>query len=227
MPNLKKLYQRKVKQNSGKHSSDGSSTSFLIPLLLFILVIGVTIFLATIDLQPYINRIFQEQEQNCFLNVYLMKGTGKVIISGEEVGETPVENYKVACKKQDIRIEKISNQEDFYIDYDRSVDFPKDSQVTLELDLGPSEMSSQFIKYIKSVSNNSSSVSITSKQEDVSVSLDGTFYGITPTYIENITADNHVIELEKEGYVNLPIEFKINENENIDIETNLMTKPIQ
>lgn len=131
------------------------------------------------------------------------------------------------------------NNEGFYIDFEKTLNFEKDVDVIIGYDLGPSPLFSEghVLTAKRTFTKGQNPVlDIVSEIKDIDVKIDGVQVGKTPLHtIPMDISSTHILSFSKNGYDPLEIEiFPTEQTErdklkdlNLILEINLFAKPIE
>lgn len=171
------------------------------------------------------NLIFQK-EGTCYLNVNLQKGNGSVEVDGEFAGTAPLQLYNLSCDAHTIKIKKEGSTEDFYYIYEKTHTFTEDSILTIDANLGPSDIASEIVLYNEEKFDGTS-IYIFSSPDGATITLDSSPYGVAPRYLEYIASGEHTIVLSSDGYKTVDLKINLSDNRKVTVNVDMMAIPIE
>lgn len=177
------------------------------------------------------------------LKVKAFSGELEVFVDGNSAGVTSdqesfLEVYPIEPGEHNIKIVR-PNNDGFYSEFERNINFEKDVDVVIGYDLGPSSLFSEghILTAKKSFTKGvEPTLDILSTVDDVDVKLDGRDIGKTPLRSIPIGIDStHILTFSKKGFDTLEIEILPTEQSERDklkdvelsLEVNLFAKPVE
>lgn len=177
----------------------------------FILPIIVIALIALAILSPWsqaldfiLNKLHLSSSTPASISVTSKVGQMKVFLNNEEVGTTPFEKDDLKSGSYNVRLEKVTESPEFYTKFERAIEVESGTQIVINWELGPSdEFSSGEIFFFKKQleENSGSTVSVIVNPEDSKVYFDNAIQEGSPIMVQNVTAGEHTIKVEKDGYI--------------------------
>jgi hypothetical protein len=178
------------------------------------------------------------------LQVSSLAGEIEIFIDDESQGTVGPEGSPFIIEdvkpgKRLLKLERVSENQDAYIKFERLIEFFNEVDVVIAYELGPNEDFSEgsFISAFKNVVNrDSTKLNIYTEPSEVRINLDGRYIGESP--IEGVDLDLagvHELKLDKKGYEPQTISLLPEDEENrsklkgfdINVEANLFLIPIR
>ncbi len=157
-------------------------------------------------------------------------GQVKVFLNDEELGETPLEKNDLKPGKYKIRLEKITDQPEFYAKFDRTVEVEEGTRVVIDWEIGPSEEFSSgeiyFFKERLTTTNQDSTVSIISYPDESKVYFDAAIQEGDPILINGVKEGNHKIKVSKDGYIEEELDVVCKSGYDLFVEVRLFPVPV-
>jgi hypothetical protein len=178
------------------------------------------------------------------LQVSSLAGEVEIFVDNESRGTVGPEGSPFLIEdvepgKRLIRLERVSDHSEAYINFERLIEFYKGTDVVVAYELGPNEEFSEgnLISAFKNVVNgDKAKLNVYTKPEKVRVTLDGSFIGETPIEAKDLDLNGvHKLKLEKTGYEPQEISLLPEEEEgranlkgfDLNVEANLFLIPIR
>lgn len=185
----------------------------------------------------------ESREQFSGLKLKSFSGELELFLDGESAGtvgdqESFLEVFPVSPGEHTVKITRPENN-GFYTEFERTLNFEKEVDVVIGYDLGPSLLFSEghVLTAKKSYTKGQNPVlDITSMIDDVDVKIDGADMGKTPLRSIPMGIDTtHVLHFSKPGFDPLEIEIFPTEQSERDklkdiiltLEVNLFAKPVE
>lgn len=185
----------------------------------------------------------ESREKLSGLKVKSFSGDIEVLVDGKSVGTANEEGafleiFPITPGEHMVKLTRPDN-EGFYTELERKLNFEKEVDVVIGYDLGPSSIFSEghVLTARKSYTKGQNpTLDIISSLEDINVKIDGRDVGKTPLRSIPMTIDTtHVLNFSKDGFSTLEIEIFPTEQEERDklkdivltLEVNLFAKPIE
>lgn len=132
--------------------------------------------------------------------------------------------------KYKIRLEKITDQPEFYSKFERTIEVEDGTQVVINWEIGPSEEFSSgeiyFFKERLTTTDKNSTVSIISYPNDAKVYFDGAIQEGDPILINGVKEGNHKVKISKDGYIEEEIDVVCKSGYDLFVEVRLFPVPI-
>lgn len=124
-----------------------------------------------------------------------------VFLNGEKIGTTPL----CKCEGEDTLNEgeyelTIKPLEGNYEDFSTKVKLPRGIRTIVDRTFLPNDGSSVYILSLDKISETKPQMLVVSIPEGALISIDGSPQGITPYFASTLPAEEHDIELQKDGY---------------------------
>ena len=184
-------------------------------LLLFVALGGIA-YGVTIGMQEIL-----ETKKGSAITASVEYGKGNVFLNGESLGETPLEKVKIKPGTHLIEIKDSQNEN---ITYSKELKFNPGIETTIFRDLGVSEMFSSGKNFW--MENDKTSLTVISQPSGATVYVDGSEMGKTPLALDDLTAGNYALEVNKKGYEGQAAAIEVKNGYNLTVSAKLFPIPI-
>ena len=203
----------------------------LIPLLIITALIVLAVIAPWQNIKDLIMRTAGiSHSSQASISITSKVGQAKVFLNEKDYGETPFEKNDLKPGKYKIRLEKVSNQVDFYNTFERTIEVEKGTQVVIDWEIGPSEEFSSgeiyFFKERLTTTEANSTVSIMSYPEDANIHFDGARQVGTPIVINDVKEGGHKIKTSKDGYIEEELDVVCKSGYDLFVEVRLFPVPV-
>lgn len=194
-------------------------------LYTFLIIIGV-IGLAIFQPWKYLGQLPILGPKSA-LTVNTTSGKADVYLDDRKVGETPYSAENLNPGDYELRLERVSENSEFYEPISRQIHLEADTRTLVEAEIGPSLQFSSFkTAYYQKNGTGDAAVLVSSTPVGATVWIDDIRNGETPITSESITEGTHLVKIEASGYEAAEIQILTRGGYVLIIETNLMIQPI-
>lgn len=149
----------------------------------------------------------------------------KVLLNGRETGNTPIclcdQDQRV--NEGDYTLQLIP--EDSSDTFTTKIKIVSGVQTVVDRTFLPGSYASAYVLYLEKIGASDTQIFVSSLPDSALVSMDGNDSGVTPVLLKNVSASEHEIELEKEGYGKKTIRVSARTGYKLIIEAILGTIP--
>jgi hypothetical protein len=153
--------------------------------------------------------------QNAVLSVNTPYVDAGVFLDGEYLGPTPFFKDDLKPGDHDLRVGE-------WVD---RITLTRGALTAANLDLGPGVFSGSDLIWL-SLSEEDTSLRVISNVDGVEVRIDGDLAGETPLKIGDVSNQEYLLELQKEGYVGRTIRVKVQNGYALNVSSQMMLNPL-
>lgn len=200
-----------------------------------LIIIAIVLFLSLIfffvqpeDILKHIPLI-KNLYQNTTLEVTTPYGRAKVLINGKEYGETPSNIQNLVAGKYDIELQRVSNEENFYIPHKFQVTLTKNTTTRINMEIGPDNILHGTVLYYTEDSNavsNKGKITITDNAINTKTYMNSEFLKSTPITNLELNEGEYQILLQSDGYEDLELPIVVRNGYILNIKGYLMPIPV-
>lgn len=173
---------------------------------------------------PFLNSIYN----NASLTVNSKNGKALVFVDGKEYGETPTTITNLIPGEHFVELQRVSDTKDLYQKKEITITIQRGTEAIIDYEISPGGITSGYVLYYttsyKSAKDNGF-LTITSKQDNISITLDDELLGKTPINAQSLKTKSYELKASKLGFEDLKFPIIIRNGYNLNIQLLLLPIP--
>jgi hypothetical protein len=199
--------------------------------LIIVIVLFLSLIFFFVQPEDILKRIplIKNLYQNTTLEVTTPYGRAKVLIDGKEYGETPSNIQNLVAGKYDIELQRVSNEDNFYIPHKFQVKLTKNTTTRINMEIGPDNILHGTVLYYTEDSNavpNKGKITITDNAVNTKAYMNSEFLKSTPITNLELNEGEYQILLQSDGYEDLELPIVVRNGYILNIKGYLMPIPL-
>jgi len=154
------------------------------------------------------------------LTVNVLQGQADVMLNGESIGTTPIQNHQARTGTNTLKIKNSLNQ------YELTLDFLANSEIVINQDLGVSQTFSSGQNFWMEKETSGTVMSVISEPVSAKVFIDNTEVGQTPYSTNELTEGEYDLRVETTGFESQTARVKVRKGYKLNVSTKLYPLPV-
>ncbi len=195
-------------------------TAFLITI--FVVALSIILYFfplkSLIGRLPFVNKFYN----NTTIEIVSKNSKSKVLINGEEYGETPITVEDLPEGEYLIELSRISSEEFFYQKQSFNIELSKNTSARIDIEIGPENTLQGAILYytpVKTITKGKGYITVTSNAQDAKIYIDKEFTDTSPLSNYALMDGQYQVKVTANGYEEIEIPVIVREGYQLNLKT--------